>query len=196
MRNYEYIIAGLPDLVFRGDNKKFSYERTRDIIKSNCPKSEARYIDWLDFGSDENHLSKMFYSSALKCKNSFIRNYFKLDLQIRNLKVVFLKRQDLAVVPSGFNIEIDSAEESKLRAILEMTDLVARELALDKFVWDQTERFTIFNYFDINKILAFLVKARIVERWNSLDRKTGEEMFRKLVDEVRGTFKGVVYKEK
>jgi hypothetical protein len=27
--------------------------------------------------------------------------------------------------------------------------------------------------------------------WNKLDKETGEQMFRKLVDEVRGTFKGV-----
>ncbi|MCI1779841.1 MAG: DUF2764 domain-containing protein [Bacteroidales bacterium] len=196
MRNYEYIIAGLPDLEFKEDNKKFSYEKIRDIIKSNCPETEAKYIDLLDLGNDENNLSEKFYASALECENSFIRNYFKLDLQIRNLKVIFLKRQDLVVVPSNSKIEPDPAEESQLKIIFGMTDLVARELALDKFVWDQVERLTIFNYFDINKILAFLVKARIVDRWNSLDKKTGEEMFRKLVDEVRGTFKGVEYKEK
>lgn len=40
-------------------------------------------------------------------------------------------------------------------------------------------------------ILGFLAKAMIVERWNSLDRKKGAELFRRYVDEVRGTFKGI-----
>ena len=40
-------------------------------------------------------------------------------------------------------------------------------------------------------ILAFLAKGKLIDRWNKLDRKTGEEMFRKLVDEVRGTFNGI-----
>ena len=45
-------------------------------------------------------------------------------------------------------------------------------------------------YFDINVILGFLCKLHIVSRWAMLDEQTGREMFRKLVDEVRGTFRG------
>ena len=40
------------------------------------------------------------------------------------------------------------------------------------------------------------VKMMIIRRWLILDEATGREMFKKLVDEVRGTFKGVEYNEK
>ena len=43
----------------------------------------------------------------------------------------------------------------------------------------------------MNAILAFLVKAHIVHRWARLDRQAGEAMFRQLLGEVRGTFKGI-----
>ena len=40
-------------------------------------------------------------------------------------------------------------------------------------------------------ILAFLAKGQLINRWNKLDRKAGEELFKKLVDEVRGTYQGI-----
>ncbi len=45
----------------------------------------------------------------------------------------------------------------------------------------------------MNVILSFILKLHIIDRWHILDEQTGREMFRKLVDEVRGTFKGVEY---
>ena len=54
---------------------------------------------------------------------------------------------------------------------------------------------TTFNYFDIDTILGFIAKLNIVARWFRLDEQTGREMFKKLVDEVRGTFTGVQYNE-
>ena len=36
----------------------------------------------------------------------------------------------------------------------------------------------------------------IIQRWLKLDEQTGREMFRRLVEEVRGTFKGVEYNDK
>ena len=44
-------------------------------------------------------------------------------------------------------------------------------------------------------ILAFVAKLKIVDRWLTLDEEQGKEMFKRLVDEVRGTFKGVNYQE-
>ena len=60
-------------------------------------------------------------------------------------------------------------------------------------MWEKISSLTLFNYFDINVILAFITKLNIVARWFRLDEQTGREMFKKLVDEVRGTFKGVEY---
>ena len=66
---------------------------------------------------------------------------------------------------------------------------------LDKYKWEKIDSFTTFNYFDINKILAFLAKAMLIERWNRLDREQGMKLFEKLVQEIKGTYKGVNYKD-
>jgi hypothetical protein len=40
-----------------------------------------------------------------------------------------------------------------------------------------------------------VTKLHIVDRWLALDEEKGRELFRKLVQEVKGTFKGVNYTE-
>lgn len=85
--------------------------------------------------------------------------------------------------------------DAQLNAVFGMGNIIERELALDKLKWDEINRFLTFEYFTLNNILATLVKASILERWSVLDRAAGMELFRKFVDEVRGTFKGINNKE-
>ena len=49
--------------------------------------------------------------------------------------------------------------------------------------------------FDLTAVLAYVTKLHIADRWLALDEARGRELFRKLVDEVRGTFKGVQFNE-
>ena len=84
-------------------------------------------------------------------------------------------------------------EASALEAVFNLGDILARERGIDDLMWDKISGLTTFNYFDIQAILGFIAKLNIVARWYRLDEQTGREMFKKLVDEVRGTFKGVEY---
>ena len=72
-----------------------------------------------------------------------------------------------------------------------MTDLLKRERSLDSLVWDKIGELTLFSYFDLDSVLGYIAKLHIIDRWTSLDVETGREMFFNLIDEVRGTFKGV-----
>ena len=55
--NYHYIIAGLPELLLKGENKDFSYEALRNGIYSWCSQKDRRMIDWLEFGNKDTNLS-------------------------------------------------------------------------------------------------------------------------------------------
>ena len=44
---------------------------------------------------------------------------------------------------------------------------------------------TFFNYFTIEKIFVFFMKLEMIERWVSLDKEKGNEMFRKLIDQLK-----------
>ena len=43
----------------------------------------------------------------------------------------------------------------------------------------------MLDYFDLDVVLAFVVKLKMVERWLRLDEATGRELFRKLVKEIK-----------
>jgi hypothetical protein len=44
---------------------------------------------------------------------------------------------------------------------------------------------TFFNYFTIEKIFVFLMKLEMIERWVSLDKDKGNELFRQLIGKLK-----------
>ena len=78
---------------------------------------------------------------------------------------------------------------------LESASLLDREQYLDNICWEKISDLETFHYFDITAVLAYIAKLHIVDRWLALDEEKGRELFRKLVQEVKGTFKGVNYTE-
>ena len=66
-------------------------------------------------------------------------------------------------------------------------DILARERGLDDLMWQEIDELTRMDVFDIEAILGFTAKLKIIDRWNKLDPETGRELFRKLVDEIRKT---------
>ena len=198
MGNYHYIIAGLPELVLGADNKSFSYDAVRESIYNSSTEKDRRFIEWFDFGTDEENLNAHFYRAAMNCKNRFIRLYFALDLEIRNRKVDYVaskmeRNADSYKVCPAKNVDLNLSEEqlARLQAIFANKNILEKEQQLDSFKWDYISGLNGYGEFNMDVILAFLAKGKLIDRWNKLDAKAGEEMFRKLVDEVRGTFKGI-----
>lgn len=198
MGNYHYIIAGLPELVLNADNKGFSYDSVKESIYNSSSPKDRRFIEWFDFGCNEENLNPHFYRAASNCKNRFIRLYFALDLEIRNRKVDFVagklgKESAPYKMEANSNIspELDDEQLKRLSEIFATKNILEKEQMLDKFKWEYINGLNPYGAFNMDVILAFLAKGKLIDRWNKLDRKTGEEMFRKLVDEVRGTFHGI-----
>ena len=198
MGNYHYIIAGLPELVLNADNKAFSYDTVKESIYNSSSEKDRRFIEWFEFGTNEENLNAHFYRAAMNCKNRFIRLYFALDLEIRNRKVEFVASKmerdaDSYKVKTSKNVDLNLTEEqvAKLHAIFANKNILEKEQQLDNFKWDYISGLNGYGEFNMDVILAFLAKGKLIDRWNKLDRKAGEEMFRKLVDEVRGTFQGI-----
>ncbi len=196
MNNYEYIISSLPAISL---DWKFgegaSFDTYVDWIKSQLSGSDIKVVDCLLDGFKDENLNQEFYEAAIKDSDRFIREYFTFDLNIRNGKARFLNKaferpldQDTIRLETG-----EFAEGPRLEEALNAPDLLSRERGLDSLMWDKINEITTFNYFDLDAILGFIARLHIIGRWFALDEKTGREMFRRLVDEVRGTFKGVNY---
>ena len=187
MNNYHYIIAGLPELMPDFHAEGFSYKDLELSIREQLSARDRRLVDWLDFGTDTSHLSGHFYRAVSRQNSGFLRAYFEMDRKMRNAQVEFIsakENMDSARYTVG---ETESCQEEypELQAIFQC------EHRLDMFRWERITGMTLFHYFDMDVILAFLAKGLIVDRWSRLDRERGTQLFRQYVDEVRGTFKGV-----
>lgn len=202
MNNYYYIIAGLPVLSHEWKPGEQTPEIIRQEILEQCSEKDRAVIGLLESGFVDENLTADFYRTALAHKNRFIREYFRFDLNVKNAKVRYLNealgrdpKKDVIVLDEEAPQEVFE-EAAKLDTILHGNDILERERGIDDLMWEKIEDMTTYDYFDIEAVLAFLARLHIVERWYILDEKTGREMFRKLVDEVRGTFKGVRFDAK
>ncbi|MDR2066136.1 MAG: DUF2764 domain-containing protein [Prevotellaceae bacterium] len=151
----------------------------------------------------ENLLQTLFYNEILKLKNAFIRQWFAFDRDLRNIQTAIIARRlqiDAADFFVGQNAETFAKSSAadfglgseidwihKIVQIAEITDACERERKIDMFKWEKIDEISVYSYFDVNAVLAFMQKADIVERWLSLDRQTGKEMFKKLIDDLMKT---------
>jgi hypothetical protein len=198
MSNFEYIIASLPYLTpgyHYAEGKGF--QDVLGEIRRDLSARDNATLDFLLKGFDADSLDAPFYEEALHGGNRFLREYFRFDLNLRNAKVRYLNRQlDRHAEEDVLGIDGGEFEEaSKVDAVLQGTDLIAREKGLDDLTWAKVDALSTFHYFDLTAVLAYVTKLHIADRWLALDEARGRELFRKLVDEVRGTFKGVQFNE-
>ena len=185
MANYQYIIAGLPDCQPDFEAREFDYDEIVSFIRSQCSDRDCDYIDWLEAGSEEKNIGHLFYSSVDSSPCKFLRNWFAFDKRVREAKVAYL---------DGGKPSVDTVPEAgDLMAIFSTPNIMEREKQLDAYYWKKADDLVLYNLFDIDVILAFIAKARIVRRWNRLDPATGAEFFKQLVQDVRGTFNGVEF---
>ena len=151
----------------------------------------------------EDKLYGYYYDYAMKCGNPFVSAWFELNLDVNNILAAMAARKykmEVAKVPVGTNAVADALRTSNARdfgladdleyfeqlvRINDTIDLVDREKKIDLLKWNWMEDNTFFNYFTIEKIFVFLMKLEMIERWISLDKEKGNEMFRQLIGQLK-----------
>ncbi len=156
--------------------------------------------------SSENELTYLFYNEMLKDDNDFIRWWHELQMNLRNI-LTGLNCRRYSLNPEhhiignneiaesirkshakdfGLSNKLDYAEE--IISIGRIEDIHERELAIDKFCWNRLDEHIFFEYFTIERILAFVLKTFMVERWLSIDKEQGREMFKKLIEDLQKSY--------
>ena len=209
MSNYVYIIAGLPDFTPDWRQGEKSLDEYIGQVRELLSRKDNETLDFIVRGFDKDQINLELYKEALSHKLRFIREFFQFDLNVRNQKVRYLNLalgrdpekdvlslRDPEAEETGLEPEEPEFKESaQLQHILEGHDILSRERGIDDLYWEKIDELTLFEYLSFNKILGIMVKMMIIRRWLILDEEKGRAMFKKLVDEVRGTFKGVEYNE-
>jgi len=191
--NFEYIISSLP---FLTTDFKYAegqgFGQVIEEIQENLSRKDGATLEFLLKGFQESELTPEFYTEALKYGQSFIQAYFNFDMNLRNAKVRFLNRQlGRAAEQDVMQLSEEEVEFEQLagvEAALAEGDLLSREKALDDLVWAYVDELSIFHYFDLTAVLAYVVKLHIVNRWLALDEEKGRSLFKQLVEEVRSSY--------
>lgn len=151
----------------------------------------------------ETVMTELFYQEMLDHENGFIREWFELDQNIRNV-LVALSCRKLGQAVDGQLVGDNSVSAAirknnsgdfglgrefpfieKILALYDDRNLLEREQRIDKLRWNLLDQMTVFEYFSIEKVMAFFLKLQIAERWYRLDPETGRQMFDELLEDLR-----------
>ena len=92
--------------------------------------------------------------------------------------------------PIHYNpLYLSQDDDDTLNQIFGNENILEKEKMLDKFKWEFISSISPYGEFNMNRILEFLAKVKLIDRWNKLDKRTGEELVKKFVDEIQGTYK-------
>ena len=194
MNNYEYIVASLP-VIEPGSRLGSSSAANAiiDDIREQLSNKDNALVTMLLDGFDPEKLNAGFYRACLGSGSRFLREYFLFDLFLRNTKVEYLNAslgrpegKDVLLLEELEDHEFEQKEE--IVEILSGTDIIGREKGLDMAIWEHVEEVTTMDVFDMDAILGFIARLKIIDRWDKLDPETGAELFRRLIKEIRATY--------
>lgn len=154
----------------------------------------------------ENVLSWRYYDYLQQSGNRLVREYAAYSLNLKNLEVALNARKHGreivreivgtnafadALRASGsrdFGLSADYPYVEQVIAIMELEDLVERERRLDLMLWDFLEEAVKFEYFSFERVLSYMLRLMLLERWERMSPETGRRVFMELLERFRQGF--------
>ena len=179
-----------------------------------CPDDVPQFMyqfvqEWVDdswrdkAAFAEDRLWSLFYEYAMGCANGFVKRWYEFNMDVNNIQSAITASKynlDMQKVIVGQNETSHALRTSGARdwglsqeldyfddvvRLLEEEDLAHRERRADMLRWNWLEENTFFNFFTVEKLFSFMVRLGMVERWTSLDREKGQQLFRKLIGDLK-----------
>jgi len=154
----------------------------------------------------ENHLTRMFYDYVFTFQNQFLRDWYTFEMNATNILIglncrKFERDPEEEVIGDNFvanavkrstakdfGLEVDLEYAGTVIGIADKDNLLSSEKSLAQFRWEKLNEFTLFHYFTVEVVLAYILKLQMIYRWMKLDEETGREMFKRLIDELKESF--------
>ena len=161
--------------------------------------------------SANDYLSSLYYEYAMQSDNKFLQDWFEFNLNINNLLTAIACRKhgfDAQQFILGDNeaaqlLRKSNAHDFGLKSVFDQVDavmriaeesnLLAREKQIDELKWNWLEENTFFNYFTIERVLSFVLRCELINRWKPLTQEKGTQVFREMLYELK---EGVSFEER
>lgn len=151
----------------------------------------------------EDYLSGLYYEYATHTANKFLNQWFEFNLNLKNLftaiacrkynydqQKLIIGHNEIARIlrhthsrDYGISGIFDSLE--LVLRIAEESDLLEREKKVDALRWSWLEEQTFFHYFSIERIIAYVLKVQMLERWKLLSVESGAAVFREMLSNLK-----------
>lgn len=180
-----------------------------DIPDRKYPSYFSKFIsEYLALAPEDAYrasdmLTSDYYSYAMRTKNSFVSAWFEFNLNLNNIQSAISARKykiDVASTIVGDTdvcgmLRTSNARDfglgdtlpylENIQRISEIDDLLEREKKVDQLKWNWMEDESFFNYFKVERLFVFLLQLEMIERWISLDKDKGNELFRALIQGLK-----------
>lgn len=183
--------------------------REGDTPDKKYPSYLVNFVSqYLQLSQDELYraddlLAALYYSYGMSSNNAFIASWFEFNLNLNNILAALAARKYKMEVSSvivgatsiceqlrtsnardfGLNETLEYFEA--LQRIADIEELVEREKKVDMLKWKWLEDESFFHYFTIERIFVFLMQLEMIELWISLDKEKGNELFRKMIQDLK-----------
>ena len=192
------------DEVFQQRNYKLLPESVAKVVKLYVEaEDEDRDEDIVLDDTFEHALFDAYYRGLASSGCRFLAGWGEFDRNLRNIAAAVAAREagrqvKDVVVGAGDIVEQlsrSSAADFGLRgelpyidaviaAVSDEKNIVEKERKIDAIRWAEAENIAVFDFFNINFILSYLVKVNIVARWTLLSPEVGRQMLDRLIKEL------------
>ncbi|HBJ77128.1 MAG TPA: hypothetical protein DDY68_04910 [Porphyromonadaceae bacterium] len=149
----------------------------------------------------ENELTSLYYEYGEGCGNTFFSEWFEFNLKLNNtfalqtalrygldISKVIVGNNDFANRVRSYATKKEKGLEEEFEyfndavRISEIPNLYDREREIDKLKWNWLEAKSTFHPLSVEKVLVFILKMEMLERWSALSKERGEEKFRGMIE--------------
>lgn len=156
--------------------------------------------------SPENVLSWMYHDYMMKADNLLVRKYAEFSMNLKNLVAALNARKygmnvakeiignnEFAVAlrtsnAKDFGLGMDYPYVEKVIALMENDNLVERERGLDLIIWNFLDEAVTFEYFSLERVISYMLRLMIVERWSRMNSESGRKVFMEMIEKFRQSF--------
>lgn len=197
--------------------KDLEFELSTENEHCNLPEYILAFLKWHNKKEinewsleAENKLQQFFYEYTLNAKNEFLRDWLRFEFNLKNIltafncerfnydrskKLILTEQNPLSfsllenktLKPELFEDELPFAHQI-FKVVESEQSWIEKEKALDKIKWNYLDEYTFFHYFTIEKVLSYVIKILITERWLKLDAETGKLLLNKLLNELKTNY--------
>ena len=156
--------------------------------------------------SPENVFSWMYYNYMMKADNSLVKEYAEFSMNLKNLVTALnVRKHDLEIEKEiignnefsialrtsnakDFGLSMDYPFVEKVITLMDNDNLVERERGLDLIIWNFLDEAVTFEYFSLERVISYMLRLMIIERWSKMDSESGRKVFMEMVEKFRQSF--------